>query len=167
MDSRSLTSRMNLTAIPNVSRCSEVVLVKEEPGESPPPDALPSPPQFDQTVLGQNSANEGRIAGDKERDEFWALGIAEHKKGHQILEARAKIERLQKELFETTSYLQKSFCHILGVRKMSVYGPHPHLNQTGSGYERDSSQKIRTSWVTRSKCYVEVMCVRPFLLCAR
>ncbi|KAL6739008.1 hypothetical protein Aduo_012501 [Ancylostoma duodenale] len=107
MDSRSLASRMNLTAVPNVSRCSEVVLVKEEPGESPPPDALPSPPQFDQTVLGQNSANEGRIAGDKERDEFWSLGIAEHKKGHQILEARAKIESLQKELFETTSYLQK------------------------------------------------------------
>ncbi|EYB83144.1 hypothetical protein Y032_0342g3043 [Ancylostoma ceylanicum] len=107
MDSRSLASRMNLTANVNVSRCSEVLVVKEEPGESPPPDALPSPPQFDQTVLGQNSATEGRIAGDKERDEFWALGIAEHKKGHQILEARAKIERLQKELFETTSYLQK------------------------------------------------------------
>ncbi|KAK6049730.1 hypothetical protein COOONC_12765 [Cooperia oncophora] len=107
VDSHSLGSRMELTALPNVTRFSEFG-VKEEPGESPPPDALPSPPQFDQTVsVGQREAGEGKVVGEKEREEFWALGIAEMKKGHEIIETRSKIESLQKQLFEATALLQQ------------------------------------------------------------
>ncbi|VDL67874.1 unnamed protein product [Nippostrongylus brasiliensis] len=46
------------------------------------------------------------MGGEKEREEFWALGIAEMKKGREILEARAKIEELQKQLFDATTALQ-------------------------------------------------------------
>ncbi|KAK6747253.1 hypothetical protein RB195_000456 [Necator americanus] len=107
LDCRSLTSRMNLISTANVTRCSEAITVKDEPGECPPPEALPSPPQFDQTVSLQGYSGEAKIGGEKEREEFWELGIAEHKKGHEILETRGKIERIQAELFEATAYLQK------------------------------------------------------------
>ncbi|WKY05548.1 hypothetical protein Q1695_006057 [Nippostrongylus brasiliensis] len=50
LDSHSLASRMEVTALPNVTRCSETSSVKEEPHESPPPEALPSPPQFNETM---------------------------------------------------------------------------------------------------------------------
>ncbi|CAJ0602493.1 unnamed protein product [Cylicocyclus nassatus] len=104
VESHSLTSRLNLTNA-NADQ-TDVVTVKEETVDSPPLDALPSPPQFEQTTQ-PNFTTEGRMAGDKERDEFWALGIAEHKKGHEILDMRAKVEKLQKELIEATSCLQK------------------------------------------------------------
>uniref|UniRef100_A0A7I4YM75 C2H2-type domain-containing protein n=1 Tax=Haemonchus contortus TaxID=6289 RepID=A0A7I4YM75_HAECO len=106
LDSHSLGSRMDLTALPNVTRISDVG-VKEEPGESPPPDALPSPPQFDQTVNTCQKDAMGKIVGEKEREEFWTLGIAEMKKGHEIIEARSKIEALQKQLFDATTVLQQ------------------------------------------------------------
>ncbi|KAK6029169.1 hypothetical protein OSTOST_04723 [Ostertagia ostertagi] len=108
VDSHSLASRMELTTLPNVTRFSEVA-VKEEPGESPPPDALPSPPQFDQTMNAcqRDDAAGGKVVGEKEREEFWALGIAEMKKGHEIIETRSKIEGLQKQLFEATTFLQQ------------------------------------------------------------
>ncbi|VDO19764.1 unnamed protein product [Heligmosomoides polygyrus] len=106
IDSRSIASRMDLTALPNITRNSESTEVKQEPGESPPPDALPSPPQFDQTVVQKDPEN-GKIAGEKEREEFWTLGVAEMKKGREIVETRAKIEKLQNQIFEATSALQQ------------------------------------------------------------
>ncbi|WKY05546.1 hypothetical protein Q1695_006057 [Nippostrongylus brasiliensis] len=105
LDSHSLASRMEVTALPNVTRCSETSSVKEEPHESPPPEALPSPPQFNETVVNQQN-DSVKMGGEKEREEFWALGIAEMKKGREILEARAKIEELQKQLFDATTALQ-------------------------------------------------------------
>lgn len=105
-ETRSLSSR-DLTTLPNVTNPSEVLTVKEEPTESPPPDALPSPLRFDQTVSCPATTSEGNISGEKERQEFWLLGIAELKKGHEILATKLKIENLQKDLFQAASELSK------------------------------------------------------------
>ncbi|KJH49692.1 hypothetical protein DICVIV_04174 [Dictyocaulus viviparus] len=106
--SRSLTSCKGLNV--TVNHSSEILVVKEEPVESFSSDALPSLSRFDQAV-GQRPFStdtvEERIVGEKERQEFWSLGIAELKKGREIYETRMKIENLQKALVEAASELKK------------------------------------------------------------
>ncbi|VDM63249.1 unnamed protein product [Angiostrongylus costaricensis] len=82
-------------------------ILEEEPTESPPPDVLPSPPRIDQTASFSTAVNGSNIAGEKERQEFWLLGITELKKGHEIHTTRLKIENLQKALIESISDLRK------------------------------------------------------------
>ncbi|KAJ1372636.1 hypothetical protein KIN20_034838 [Parelaphostrongylus tenuis] len=105
VESRSVTSRADSTSLGNVTNPPCLLTVKEEPTESPPPVVLPSPPHIDRTVSCPTTAAEGNIAGEKEREEFWMLGIAEMKKGQEIHAARLKIENLQKALIEATSDL--------------------------------------------------------------
>ncbi|PIO75400.1 toxin-antitoxin system, antitoxin component, Xre domain protein [Teladorsagia circumcincta] len=55
----------------------------------------------------RKNAGGEKVVGEKEREEFWALGIAEMKKGQEIIETRSKIEGLQKQLFGATTLLQQ------------------------------------------------------------